>query len=235
MSVAVRFDGGRLGGRLHLPPDPGPVPVVVWGHGSERLPGAQDALAEFYNRAGYALFLPHRGGHGSSAGPYAITELGPIATPENVGRLVVELHERQLDDTAAAVRWISGHPRVDSARVAVSGVSFGGVQTMLAAEARLGAKAYVAFSPGATAWDEQPLLRRRLRRAARAAADPVLVVQAANDHSLGPARELGRRCRAHVYPRYGRSAQAAHGEFGCRGMEIWGPDVLAFLGAAFAS
>ena len=74
----------------------------------------------------------------------------------------------------------------------MSGVSHGGVQTLLAAEADAGAQAYVPFAPAAMAWEGNPELHERLVQAVRGAQAPIFLVQAANDYSLGPSTVLGR-------------------------------------------
>ena len=123
----------------------------------------------------------------------------------------------------------------------MSGVSHGAIQTLLAAESDAGMGAYVPFAPAAIAWEGNPELHARLLRAVRQAAAPVFLVQAANDHSLGPSevlgaelQRMGARNRAAVYPPYGRTTDDGHGAFACRGMAVWGEDVRAFLAAALA-
>jgi len=243
----VSFPSGdlTLRGYLHVPPGDGPFPALLWNHGSERDPGAQDALAAFYTSLGCAFFAPHRRGHGRSPGEHFAAGIERRARAEAGGgdayrrravELVIELHERQLEDTAAAVRWLTERPFVDAARLVMSGASYGGIQTILAAEADVGARAYVPFAPAATAWDANPELGERLLAAVRRAAAPMLLVQAENDHSLGPSRVLGDALRTKgapnavlVYPPYGETRGAGHADFATRGTPVWGADVRAFL------
>jgi hypothetical protein len=48
--------------------------------------------------------------------------------------LLVDLLDAQVDDVAAAVAYVRGMPDVDANRVALAGCSFGGIETLLAAE-----------------------------------------------------------------------------------------------------
>jgi carboxymethylenebutenolidase len=226
-------------GTLQRPEGDGPFSAVLWCHGSERRPGPQDDLAAFYTSAGYVFFAPHRRGHGVAPGAHFEDELGPelVRLPRaDAIEALIRAHERRLEDTLAALRWLAEQPFVDAERVALSGVSHGGIQTLLAAEAGAGASAYVPFAPGATGWDGNPELQARLLLAAERAERPIFLIQAANDHSLGPSEVLGGVLRAkdglnraRVYPAFGTDG---HGVFACSGAEVWGADVLAFLAEA---
>lgn len=160
-------------------------------------------------------------------------------TREELIERVIKIHEIALRDTIAATRWLTGLPFVDADRVFMSGASHGGVQTLLAAEADLGARAYVAFAPGAIGWPGNPELHARLVRATRAAVAPILVAQARNDIDLGPSRTLGAVLRAKgglnaasVFAPYGGTPEDGHSGFACEGTDVWGETVLAFLAAA---
>ena len=62
----VVFSIGRrqLHGFLWKPEGSGPFPAMVWNHGSEKLPGSQPGLANFYTAHSYVFFVPHRRGQG---------------------------------------------------------------------------------------------------------------------------------------------------------------------------
>ena len=56
-------------------------------------------------------------------------------------------------------------PFVDPARIAISGCSYGGIQTRLIGERDLNVKALVPFAPAAMSWEQNQLLQDRLIRA----------------------------------------------------------------------
>jgi carboxymethylenebutenolidase len=224
--------GFTLQGYLYIPKGAGPFPAVLWNHGSERHPGSQPVLARFYMSHGFVFFVPHRRGQGRSPGRYIMDEIR-----ESRGLEVAAAPERASLDVAAALRWLRERPEVDPKKVIISGCSFGGIQTILAAEHFPDVRAFVAFAPGAMSWSDrriQELLERSLRKAT----GPVLILQAHNDYNLGPSTVLGKIAavsggRSMVYPNFGRTSQDGHWEFATSqaGINIWGSDVLAFIAA----
>jgi carboxymethylenebutenolidase len=253
MPALVSFPSGNLtlSGFLHRPAGPGPFPAISWNHGSERQPDSAGALGAFYASHGFVLFVPHRRGHGESPGEYFADDLERRARAASsdtaeyrrkIVELVIELHVLHLRDTISALDWL-GHQRfVDAGRLVMSGVSFGGIQTVLAAEADAGAGAYVPFAPAAMAWDSSPQLRERLLRAVQGAARPMFLLQAENDYSLGPSEVLGAELhhkgepnRSRIYPPYGETPHSGHGGFACDGTDVWGDDVRAFLDVALSA
>jgi carboxymethylenebutenolidase len=128
---------------------------------------------------------------------------------------------------------------VDTNRIVVSGCSFGGIQTLLAAEKGLGAQAFIAFAPGAKSWGNG-VLRERLENAVRNAKGPVFVLQANNDFSVEPTNVLGKIAKtnggqAEIYPAFGNNSQDGHWGFATTnsGIEVWQKDVLDFINSAF--
>ena len=235
-------DGSELHGFLYVPPGNRPFPAVLWNHGSERLPGWQPELANFYTGHGFVFFIPHRRGQGRSSGAYIMDRVnavrGDATSAAEAEARYLALHEEAARDVEAALAWLAHRPEVNPQRIAMSGVSFGGIQTLLAAERALPAGAFVAFAPGAMSWKKEPGLSDRLRRATRAAKRPLLILQAANDFDLSPSRELGQELAprtdgsaARVFGPFGSTPEEGHYGFATRsdGIAIWGPDVLAFL------
>jgi carboxymethylenebutenolidase len=240
---AVSFRAGNLTlhGFLYRPEGPGPFAAVIWNHGSERQPGSQDKLGMFYASAGYVCFCPHRHGHGLSPGEYALGAV-PTGTREQGIHALIGLQEDYLRDTVAAATWLSGQAFVDPTRMAMSGVSHGAIQTILAAEADAGPAAYVPFAPAAIGWQGNPELQERLERAVRSARAPMFLLQAENDYSLGPSEILGAELErkgapnlVRVYPPYGHDQASGHGAFARHGMDVWGADVCAFLDEALTA
>lgn len=236
-------DGATLHGYLYLPAGAPPYPAVLWNHGSEKWPGWQPDLAAFYRANGFAFFMPHRRGQGrsSDAGPYIMdrqpSRFQIVANGTSAGRTVIALHEEASRDVDAALAWLKARPDIDPRRIVMSGISFGGIQTLLEAEKGQGVRAFAAFGPAAMSWRWIHGLDHRLEQAAQQARAPVLIVQAQNDFDLAPSRVLGPilehagKGRAAVFPPFGTTEQDGHGGFARRpdAIAIWGPTVLAFL------
>lgn len=235
--VSFRSGELELKGFMWKPAGAGPFRAILWNHGSEKLPGAVDAVAPFFVARGYVFFVPHRRGQGRSPGPYIMDQLKTAGSAAERSLMLVRLHEAQLRDQLAALTYLKSLPFVDQGRLAVMGFSFGGIQTMLAVERGLGYRVAVNCSGAAQTWNSSPDLQRRLIAAARGAAMPVFFLQAQNDHDLTSNRVLsaqvkasGKRAESKVYPPYGFGAQGGH-SFCVRGVQIWGPDVLRFVEA----
>ena len=235
----VVFASGKLQlhGFLWKPHGEGPFPSVVWNHGSERRPGMHPSLAAFYTSHNYVFFEPHRRGHGRSPGEYFEDALAQAPASER-GRRRVELHEVEVEDVVSAVNFLKSQSFVDAQRLAVSGCSFGGIQTLLVGERSLGIKALIPFAAAAKSWESNPALQERLKRAVDREKAPVFLLQAENDFNLAPTHELtkeAKRVRADfqskVYPAVGKTHQEGHWTFCTEATNLWGDDVLAFLDA----
>ncbi len=232
--VSFPSPSGTLSGYLYVPEGKGPFPAVLWNHGSEKRPGWQPELAEFYTSHGFVFFLPHRSGQGKSPGTYIMDKIhggNQLAA--------VQAQETANEDVVAAMQWLRAQKEVDTSRIIVSGCSFGGIQTLLTAEKGLDARAFIAFAPGAQSWGNGAL-EDRLRDATRKAKAPVFILQAKNDFSTGPVEVLGKIAkanggRAELYPRFGKTAEDGHWAFATSkaGIEIWQKDVLDFTNQAF--
>ena len=235
----VIFPSGKLQlhGFLWKPEGEGPFPVLVWNHGSEKLPGSQPALAAFYTAHHYLFFVPHRRGQGRSPGEY-IQDLVAQSLPNERARRMVELQEAEVEDIVAALNYLKSQPFVDSGRIAISGCSYGGIQTLLTGERALGVKALLPFAPAAMSWEHNPPLQDRLKRAVDQAKAPIFLLQAENDYNLAPSHELSKEAskkhvdfRSKIYPAVGSSHQDGHWKFCTEATDLWGSDVLAFLEA----
>jgi len=232
----IGFKSGDLEfkGFVWKPSGDGPFPALLWNHGSEKSPGSTDSVAPYFVERGFLFFVPHRRGQGRSPGPYIMDELNALSR-DNRNRMLVELHEIQLQDQLAGLEYLKGRPFVDTNRIAVMGFSFGGIQTMLAVERGPGYRVAVNCSGAAESWRGSSSLQARLIAAARKATIPVFFLQAENDHDLTPNRVLseevrrtGKPVEAKVYPAFGSGPRDGH-SFCVRGTEIWGPDVLKFI------
>jgi carboxymethylenebutenolidase len=235
----ITFMSGDLAlkGFLWKPDGPGPFPAIVWNHGSEKRPGKVETVAPYFVSRGYVFFVPHRRGQGRSPGPYIMDQLN--ASGMQRSRMLVTLNEVHLHDQLAALDYLKHLPYVDPKRLVVMGASFGGIQTILAAERGAGYRAAVDCSGGAESWMRSQDLRVRLTTAARKSTIPVFFLQAANDYDLTPNRVLSAEVRKagkftenKIYPAFGSGAKGQEGHKFCsRGTDIWGPDVLKFIEA----
>jgi dienelactone hydrolase len=195
-------------------------------------------LVKAYVGHGYLVFAFQRHGHGQSTGDYIGDLEKQIKASDFTerARQMVSLQDMYNQDVVDAVGWLSRRPEIDRDRIAMTGISYGGIQTLLTAEKGLGIRAFIAFAPAAMSWNNDAL-RQRLMTAARNAKAPIYLAQAQNDYSLGPSEVLGPVIRAKgglndakVYPAFGDTPQQGHGGFAVRGgVPIWSPDVLAFL------
>lgn len=242
IDVTFPSQGQNLTGWIYRPAGDGPFPVIIWNHGSEKNPKAHPELGMFYTKHGFVLFLPVRDGHGGSPGAYIVDEGNaiPKTDPAAWRAGMVALHEKHNQALADAIAWIKQQPFVDATRIAVTGCSYGGIQTLLSAEKGLGARAFMPFAPGAMSWANTKLQERELQ-AVRDAKAPLFLIQAKNDYSTGPSEVLGPAItakggisRAKLYPAFGTTPAEGHGGFACSepGIAIWGPDVIDFLKAA---
>jgi dienelactone hydrolase len=231
----------QLHGFLWKPEGQGPFPSIIWNHGSEKLPGSQPVLAAFYTAHNYVFFVPHRRGQGRSPGDY-IQDLVAVAPPNDRARRLVQLQEAEVEDVVSALSYLKSQPFVDPARMAISGCSYGGIQTLLTGERALDVKALVPFAPAAMSWESNGPLQERLARAVDQAKAPIFLLQAANDYSLAPSHELSKEAnkkhvdfQSKIYPPVGSSHQDGHWKFCTAATDVWGNDVLAFLEARMKS
>jgi carboxymethylenebutenolidase len=240
--VTFQSNGYTLYGCITRPEGTGPLPAVIYNHGSEKNPGrcGPAELARAYVEHGYAFFSFQRRGHGQSQGDY-IGDLqkkivAEMQNPNAREPRIVALQDDYNRDVVSAVEWLMNRPDIDRHHVAMTGISFGGIQTLLTAEKVLGLRAFIAFAPGAMSWRNQAL-HKRLEQAVRGAKAPIFLAQAQNDFSLGPSELLGPIVRAKgapndakIYPAFGNTPQQGHGGFAVRGgIPIWSADVFAFL------
>ena len=228
-----------LTGYLYVPPGAGPFPCLVTNHGSGIQQGTSDlcrpAMAAVLMSWGYASFLPHRRGYGSSPG-VAWREEVPHAfgTPEYDAGLARRL-DRESDDVVAALDFVASLPELDPRRVGVMGSSFGGTVSLLAAAKTDRFRCAVDFAGAAMNWERTPALRDLMLDAVRRLRVPIYLIQAENDYSTAPTRELvaelgrlGRPHQATIFPAFGLTRDEGHA-FAGSGSMIWGAAVRAFL------
>jgi dienelactone hydrolase len=216
-------------------------PVMIYNHGSEKHPDGVPALARLYVDHGFVFFAPDRHGQGLSedAGAYIVDLQKQFAGTQFAGEESIILHELYNKDVIAAVNWLKKQRYVDAQRIAMTGVSYGGIQTLLTAEKDPGIRAYVPFAPGAMSWASK-ILQQRLITAVRKEKAPMFIIQAEGDYSTGPVTTLGAvllekfnptKWKSKLYPQFGCTNSEAHVRFStkCDGIVVWDQDVVAFL------
>jgi len=244
-------------GKLHLkaffwkPNRPGPFPVVLFNHGSgdadaDHTAGfpiteAAEKLAPLFLKHGYAFLYLFRRGQGLSADQSRFMQdtlqqeeaaKGKEARQHLQFMLATTDH---LDDVLAGLSFLKTAPAIDAKRIAIIGHSFGGQVTLLAAERDNTVRAVVTFAAAAGSWERSPELRKRLLTAVDKSAAPIMLVQAANDYSTAPSKDLAEELeRLHksyilkIYPPVGRTPDDGH-NFLYLGIPQWEHDVFGFL------
>jgi dienelactone hydrolase len=230
--VTFTSHGKKLYGYITKPTGAGPFPALLYNHGSEQKGGQKETLRDFFVSKGFVFFIPHRSGHGKSQGQYY---KDAIANARDKDRAAVKFHEEHAGEVADAFAYLKTFPYVDKGRIAVGGCSFGGIQTLLAAE-RGGYRAAIDWAGGSMSWRSSPQLQRRLTTAVDRAKVPIFFLQAENDYNIGPTQTLSAEAtrmhkphKSKIYPPYGTTNAEGHGGFCAHQTKIWSADVLAFL------
>ena len=237
----IRFRGAEheLMGYFFHPPGQGPFPCLITNHGSGIHKGTLDVsrpgTAALLMSWGIASFLPHRHGYGHSDGPAWRAEVSTaFGTPEYDKQIVRRL-DRESEDVIAALGCVSALPEVRSDHIGVMGSSFGGINTLLAASKSDRFTCAVEFAGAAMNWDKTPQLRRFMIEAAHRVAAPIFFIQAENDYSIRPTKELAAELAgtdkvvwSKIYPPFGCNADEGH-LLERAGQGVWGDDVRLFL------
>ncbi|TMC42553.1 MAG: alpha/beta fold hydrolase [Chloroflexi bacterium] len=134
--VAFRSGSFTLSGYLYRPQRPGPLPAVIFNHGSSREYDEHVDLAPLFTSRGYAFFFPFRRGHGRSEGPYVgdILDRARTRSDADWSRALVDQMGAQVEDQLSAIAYLSSLALVDPQRIVAIGSSFGGIQSTLIAE-----------------------------------------------------------------------------------------------------
>jgi len=241
--LTVNSDNLALAAYVYKPDGAGPFPTVIWNHGSEKNPGGGpqfDSVAKIFVPAGYVVLATVRRGHGGSEGPYIMDTLDVHRAKRDGSdrALMVKLLEtQQLDDQFAGIAYAKTLPYVDRSKMVVAGCSFGGIQTLLAAERSRELKAAFAISPAAQTWAFNPMLRDRLKSAVRKIDVPVFVIAPPKDNSTDPPRVLAEEAKragktrftSKIYPPTMPDSEQVHCFGGSKGFHNWASDALAFF------
>ena len=237
--IAFRSGNHALKGYFYTPPGAGPFPCMVLNHGSGIDKGTLDVsrpgTASLLAGWGIASFLPHRHGYGNSEGPGWREEVSSeFGTAEYDAQLAARL-DRESEDVLAACDVIAALPEVRAEHLGVMGSSFGGVNTLLSAAKSKRFRCAVEFAGAAMNWDRTPGLRKLMTDAALKVTMPIFFIQAENDYSIRPTRELAQALQGSrvtfvgkVFPAFGFNAHEGH-LFERDGAHLWGAEVRQFL------
>ena len=250
-TVVVPSGQLRLKAYLWKPNGPGPFPTVLFNHGSggadanhtAGLPmkEAAEKLAPLFLKHGYAFLYLFRRGQGLSADQSRFMQ--DILKEEEVAKgkearqhLQFILATRDhLDDVLAGLSFLKTAPAIDAKRIAIVGHSFGGQVTLLAAERDNTVRAAVTFAAAAGSWQRSPELRERLEAVVEKTTAPIMLIQAANDYSTAPSKDLADELRRlhksyllKIYAPVGRTPDDGH-NFLYLGIPQWEHDVFGFL------
>jgi carboxymethylenebutenolidase len=250
-TVVVHNGPVALHAMVWRPQGSGPFPAILLNHGSgrsrdqlERLgPYERNAetLGPVFSRHGYVFLYLFRHGVGTSSDQGAnafdlmnkeSAEHGQEARNTLQLRL---LENRDMDDALSGLKFLRSLPYVDARNIALVGHSFGGSLTVLLAEREPNLRAVVIFSGAGYSFDRSPALRARLLIAVDRIAAPVFFIHAENDYSLSSGKvldarrdQIGKPHRLKIYPPIGQTVDDGH-DFFHLGVNIWEPDVFAFL------
>lgn len=231
--------GRDLVGYLFLPPGEGPFPLMITNHGSGIDKGTFDVSrpggAALLMSWGIASFLPHRRGYGDSPGAAWREEVTAEFGTEDYDRQLVARLDAESDDVIAALAAVADLPEVMADHIGVMGSSFGGTNTLFAAAKCARFTCAIDFAGAAMNWDRTPALRAHMTAALGRVRMPIFLIQAANDYSVRPTRELPasvsdrqRVVWSKIYPAFGINPMEGH-LFESRGATLWAADVHRFL------
>jgi dienelactone hydrolase len=250
-SVLIHSGSADLHAIVWRPQGRGPFPGILLNHGSGRTPEDLERLGPYeqnaeklgpvFVRHGYVFLYLFRRGVGLSAdqGTNAVDLMNSeSATHGQEARNALQLQlleNREMADALAALKFLRALPYVDARDVAAIGHSFGGSLTVLLAEREPNLRAVVVFSGAGYSYDRSPELRTRLMAAIDHIAAPVFFIHAENDYSLSSGKvldarreQIGKPHRLKIYPPIGHTVDDGH-DFLHLGVNIWEPDVFAFL------
>jgi carboxymethylenebutenolidase len=250
-TVLIHSGSATLHAMLWRPQGRGPFPAILLNHGSGRTPEDLKRLGPYEQNAeilgpvfahhGYVfLYLFRRGvGLSTDQGANAVDMMNSETAAhgqEARNALQMQLLENwEMTDALSALKFLRALPYVDAKDIAAIGHSFGGSLTVLLAEREPNLRAVVIFSGAGYSFDRSPELRTRLLAAVDHIAAPVFFIHAENDYSLSSGKvldtrreQIGKPHRLKIYPPIGHTVDDGH-DFLHLGVNIWEPDVFAFL------
>ena len=246
--------GLKIGALLGRPEGKGPFPAYISNHGSMTLQDAgkglwtsltPGSLSDTLARKGYVVLLVARRGYRGSEG--TSTTYSTNLTSRMEGKSAAEVMRGaglEADDVVAALEYLLALPYVDKERVAVGGVSLGGLVSVMAVAREPRFKALISMAGGyrqsgrGGADEAWPLVETVWKRSAARITVPTLILWSKNDMrvtvEVGEAlekdlKDAGRPVQMKVYPSFDTDGHTLFSN--AKGYPIYVADAVSFLDA----
>jgi dienelactone hydrolase len=251
--VSIPSGSLKLRGVLGRPAGPGPFPAYISNHGSMTIQEAgrspwtviaKGSLSDTLAQQGFvALVLARRGYKGSegAASTYSQNQTSGGYSGRRAAD-VMRGAEEEAGDVVAALEYLLTLPSVDPERVAVGGVSLGGLVSIMAAARDTRFKAVISMAGGYRqggqggvdeAW---PLVQGVWKNGAQKIRAPILILWSKNDMIIDEdegrqlekeLRRLGRSVEMKVYPAFRDNGHFLFTR--AEGYPVYVPDAVSFL------
>lgn len=250
-AVTFLSEGLRIRAVLGRPLAEGKRPAFIDTHGAMSRGGdkgspwtelPRESHQQMLVDHGYAVLRVARRGYcgseGKSLPDYALRQVDGYRP---TARQVLEAIESESADLCAALEFMSSLPDIDASRIAVGGLSTGGLASLLAATREPRFRAVVCMAGGFAWADNDKITSRAILdglwpELAKKLTMPVLILWSANDAELEPAvgeslatalRNEQRRVEHFTYPPFGENGHALFVH--PKGIQIYTHDLLRFL------
>ncbi|HEY4122898.1 MAG TPA: dienelactone hydrolase family protein [Byssovorax sp.] len=233
----ITFPSGglQLKGLITKPEGNGPFPAILYHHGSEQKVGTKKPVRDWFIAHNFVFFMPERPGQGHSPGEWSMDKIKKGKDRNEKDHIEVTVHEEGADVVQDALKYLKTVPYVDKNKIITGGCSFGGIQTLLAAERGNGVKLAIDWAGGAEDWRNK-VLRKRLIKAVDNAKMPIFFLQAQNDYTTEPsetysaeAKKAGKPYKEKIFPPHGTTHAEGHAGFCVFSPNEWSADVWAFI------
>jgi hypothetical protein len=234
---------GTLRGEIWVPPRCPASGLVLWNHGSRgRGRGLNAPLGhgrtglDVWLDLGLSVFASSRRGYDGSDGQ----DINNILGHQEFGSIgyyecLAERLYMELQDVLAAVDHARTQDWGKDCPIICSGYSLGAILTILALRESNELAAGVTFALGAITWDPSARMRDLITASAASVDKPVMLIQASNDYSTEPARNIGPiltknnpLSRSLLMGACGDTPDDGH-VVSALGADDWYPDVREFL------
>lgn len=244
-ALRTQFEGntGTLRGEVWVPPHCPAIGLVLWNHGSRGRGRGLDApvghgrtALDVWLDLGLSVFAPSRRGYDDSDGQ----DINSVLDDQEFGstgyyECLAQRLYMELEDVLAAADHARTRDWGSDCPIICSGYSLGAILTILALGESDELAAGVTFALGAITWDPSARMRDLIAASAAGVDKPVMLIQASNDYSTGPARTIGPilaknnpLSRSLLMGACGDTPDDGH-VVSALGADGWYPDVREFL------